>query len=452
MAALGPFAPAPHLAVAVSGGADSLALCLLADAWAKAEGGRITALVVDHRLRCGSTAEAVQVGNWLDRRGIAHQRLVWDGAKPVTGIQAAAREARYRLLADWCRAAGVGHLLVGHQAADQAETVLMRIWRASGIIGLAGIRPCVELADVRLVRPLLGVPPERLRRYLEAEGQPWIEDASNRDPAFTRVRLRQASASLAAFRDLIVQLTEMARREPVSIAIGKLLDQSGYLQDLRDDKSEDSQGRIENLMELVSAAREYERRRKRRRRRCWRNRLSCIRRGSPGWRRRHGGGRRCSSPSVPLPGFSGSSAVAAGSPKIGASHGCSPPCSAKGTATGRRRPSPAAACSRSAGAFGCGVRRGDCRRRVRLSPAAGWSGIGASSSTSRWRTKRRRGSSSKHWARRERGRSPPRLRPRAPTCRRWSGRPCLVSSMPPASSAYLTSVIGGRTARAAFAS
>jgi tRNA(Ile)-lysidine synthase len=234
MAALGPFAPAPHLAVAVSGGADSLALCLLADAWAKAEGGRITALVVDHRLRGGSTAEAVQVGDWLDRRGIAHQRLVWDVAKPVTGIQAAAREARYRLLADWCRAAGVGHLLVGHQAADQAETVLMRIWRASGIIGLAGIRPCVELADVRLVRPLLGVPPERLRRYLEAEGQPWIEDASNRDPAFTRVRLRQASASLAAAGIDRAALLELARlagiaREATEEATATLLAQSVIL-------------------------------------------------------------------------------------------------------------------------------------------------------------------------------------------------------------------------------
>ena len=218
MAAFAPFGAAPHLAVAVSGGADSLALCLLADAWARAGGGRITALTVDHRLRPGSHAEAVRVGGWLGRRGIAHHCLTWDDAKPATGIQAAARAARYRLLAGWCRSAGVAHLLVGHQAADQAETVLMRICRGSGLAGLAGMRPLVEMRGARLLRPLLRVPPERLRRYLDDEGQPWIDDPSNRDPAFMRVRLRRAAASLAAAGIDRAALIELAAAAAVARA------------------------------------------------------------------------------------------------------------------------------------------------------------------------------------------------------------------------------------------
>lgn len=198
MAAFGPFEPTPHLAVAVSGGADSLALCLLAEGWARERHGRVTALTVDHLLRRDSTAEATQVGCWLERRGIAHHRLTWNGPKPLTGIQAAARVARYRLLVGWCRTAAVGHLLVGHQAADQAETVLLRLSRASGLAGLAGMSPLVEVGGTRLLRPLLDVAPERLRAYLQVEGQPWIDDPSNRDPKYMRVRLRQASASLAA--------------------------------------------------------------------------------------------------------------------------------------------------------------------------------------------------------------------------------------------------------------
>src|SRR5689334_22586799 len=95
---LGPFERAPRLAVAVSGGADSLALALLADAWARDRGGSITALTVDHRLRPESAAEARQVGTWLTARGIAQETLIWEGPYPSSDIQAAARAARYRLL------------------------------------------------------------------------------------------------------------------------------------------------------------------------------------------------------------------------------------------------------------------------------------------------------------------------------------------------------------------
>ncbi len=190
MAALGPFEARPRLAVAVSGGPDSLALCLLADRWARRWGGAVTGLIVDHGLRPESADEARQTAAWLAAREIASQVLTWSGAKPAVGIQAAARSARYRLLGAWCRAAGVLHLLVAQHQDDQAETVALRLDRASGPDGLAGMAAVRELPGLRLLRPLLGVPKAALRAVLEAERQRWLEDPSNRAPGFARARLR----------------------------------------------------------------------------------------------------------------------------------------------------------------------------------------------------------------------------------------------------------------------
>lgn len=216
MAAVGPFEPQPHLAVAVSGGADSMALCLLAQRWAGARGGWVTALTVDHGLRSGSRAEADQVGCWLNGRGIAHAVLPWIGAKPATGIQEAARVARYRLLARWCADAGVLHVLLGHHQFDQAETVLMRQARGSGVDGLAGMVAVVETADVRLVRPLLRTAPSRLRALLTAAGQAWIEDPTNVDPAHARNRVRARLAGLPAGDQAVA--TVMAASETMGAA------------------------------------------------------------------------------------------------------------------------------------------------------------------------------------------------------------------------------------------
>jgi tRNA(Ile)-lysidine synthase len=190
MAAFAPFEPQPHLAVAVSGGGDSMALLLLAQDWAAACGGRVTALTVDHGLRPEAAAEAAQVAAWCAARGIAHVVLTRRGTAPAAGIQAFARAARYALLEDWCRAHFVLHLLLAHQGEDQAETVMMRQARGSGIDGLAGMSGIVERGALRLLRPLLGATRARLRAYLAARGQGWIEDPSNRNPAFTRVRVR----------------------------------------------------------------------------------------------------------------------------------------------------------------------------------------------------------------------------------------------------------------------
>lgn len=167
-----------------------MALALLAHDWARARGGRIVALTVDHGLRAGSGAEAASVGGWLKARGIAHHVLAWTGPKPKTGIQARARDARRALLEAWCREHGVLHLLLGHQAEDQAETTMLRASRGSGPVGRAGMSAVLETRWVRILRPLLGVPRARLIETLRTVGQAWVEDPSNVDPRFARARLR----------------------------------------------------------------------------------------------------------------------------------------------------------------------------------------------------------------------------------------------------------------------
>ncbi|MEA4836757.1 MAG: tRNA lysidine(34) synthetase TilS [Rhodospirillaceae bacterium] len=187
---LGPFERLPVVAVACSGGADSLALTILADAWARSRGGQAIALTVDHGLRADSAAEAETVGRWLAAREIPHHVLRWEGAKPGTGIQAAARRARYALLEDWCRQEGLLHLLLAHHRDDQAETLLMHLARGSGVDGLAGMAPITETRALRLLRPMLDAPHARLEATLAARGLVWVEDPSNRNPLFRRVRMR----------------------------------------------------------------------------------------------------------------------------------------------------------------------------------------------------------------------------------------------------------------------
>ncbi|MGB8843458.1 MAG: tRNA lysidine(34) synthetase TilS [Aliidongia sp.] len=211
MAALEPFEPAPALAVAVSGGADSLALTLLADRWARARGGAITALTVDHRLRPASGDEAAALGERLRHRAIAHEILVWHGPYPRQDIQATARAARYRLLGEWCRGHNVLHLLTAHHRNDQAETLVLRLGRGSGVAGLAGIAPLVEERHFRLLRPLLNVPARQLRATLRGFGEEWSEDPSNANLLFARVRVRAQCDNLAAAGLTELRLAETCR-------------------------------------------------------------------------------------------------------------------------------------------------------------------------------------------------------------------------------------------------
>ena len=179
------------LAVAVSGGQDSVALLLLAKA---AFPDRVTAITVDHGLRTTSAAEAIVVAEQCAAHGIPHVTLVWTGDKPSSNLQAMARAARYALMAEWCAANGVGVLLTAHHADDQAETLLMRLQRGSGA-GLAGIRNRRSLsAHVMLVRPLLDVRSSVLKSVVTESGWRTVDDPSNCDPRFDRSNIRRRLA------------------------------------------------------------------------------------------------------------------------------------------------------------------------------------------------------------------------------------------------------------------
>ena len=190
MARLGPFPPAPRIAVAVSGGADSLALAWLAGPWARARGGEAFGLIVDHGLRAGSAAEAATAAAQLDGLGVQARVLRLRGLSLGPGLAARARAARYAALAAACAEAGIAHLLLGHHAADQAETLILRALAGSDVTGMAGMAAATRLEGLWLLRPLLDVPPAALRAALTAAGLGWAEDPSNRDQAATRGRLR----------------------------------------------------------------------------------------------------------------------------------------------------------------------------------------------------------------------------------------------------------------------
>jgi tRNA(Ile)-lysidine synthase len=188
MAALGAKPDSRH-AVAVSGGADSLALALLMAEW-----GEAAYLTFDHGLRKESATEAAEVGAWLKRRGLEHHVLRWRGKKPASDLQAAARRARYRAFAEFCRAHHVRRLVLAHTRDDQAETFLIRLFRGSGVDGLAAMAPVTQMGKgasaLLLLRPFLAMPKARLKATLTQRKQKWIEDPSNRNPDFTRVRVR----------------------------------------------------------------------------------------------------------------------------------------------------------------------------------------------------------------------------------------------------------------------
>lgn len=205
MRRLGPFEEAPHIAAAVSGGADSLCLATLLHKWTSSLGGRTSGLVVDHGLRPESRDEALGVTQQLRAMGIEAHLLVWTGEKPSRNLQAHARDARYALILDWCRAHGVIHLAVGHHACDQAETYLLRQRAGSGPDGLAGMAAVSERDGVRLIRPLLDLPPRRLRATLAAKSQTWVEDPSNSDLKYARTAIRREIRSDKEIRRLCAE-------------------------------------------------------------------------------------------------------------------------------------------------------------------------------------------------------------------------------------------------------
>jgi tRNA(Ile)-lysidine synthase len=197
------------LIIAVSGGPDSTALLVLLAEWraALAAPPPILAITVDHGLRPQGRSEAGAVKQLARDLGIPHRTLRWRGEKPGAGLQEAARNARYGLLLEAARRMKASHVLTGHTRDDQAETVLFRMARGSGLSGLAGMARSSALPlacenrqgePITLVRPFLEMPKARLIATLEARGIPFALDPSNDDPRFTRSRLRKLMPLLAA--------------------------------------------------------------------------------------------------------------------------------------------------------------------------------------------------------------------------------------------------------------
>jgi tRNA(Ile)-lysidine synthase len=228
----------PAVVLAISGGPDSTALLLLAARWRRARqvGPDLLAVTVDHGLRRGSAREADTVKRLAGKLGVGHETVRWTGKKPATRIQEKARAARYRALAEAAARIGAPAVVTAHTLDDQAETVLLRLCRGSGLAGLAGMSgvarlPILDRAHgvgprrkgkdgkkqtpqkpLVLVRPFLGVLKARLLATLDAAGITYADDPSNRDPRFTRARLRQMMPALAAEGLDAARLALLSRR------------------------------------------------------------------------------------------------------------------------------------------------------------------------------------------------------------------------------------------------
>jgi tRNA(Ile)-lysidine synthase len=215
-AAFADFPGGQGLLVAVSGGPDSMALMALLARWREADVSSRPALhvaTVDHGLRAASVEEAGLVASEAERLGLSHAVLRWEGKKPDAGIQEAARQARYRLVAEEALRVGAGCIATAHTMDDQAETVLMRFLRGSGPAGLAGMARCANRGGLTHWRPLLELRKERLIATCEALRLPFVHDPSNADPAFARPRLRGLMSQLAPEGARIERLARLGMRQ-----------------------------------------------------------------------------------------------------------------------------------------------------------------------------------------------------------------------------------------------
>lgn len=214
LASLRRLSPATSYALAVSGGPDSTALIALASkAKRLKKAPDFIVLTVDHNLRSGSAAEAKSVANLCKQLGLKQKTLTWRGEKPITGIQNAARDIRYGLMEAYCRQHGIAALVLAHHREDQAETLLMRLARGSGLTGLTAMSPVQKYRSVSLLRPFLHVSKNNLARLCQKAGVEYIQDPSNLDDRHERVRLRAAQNHLDA-----IGLTS----EKLSLTIDKL--------------------------------------------------------------------------------------------------------------------------------------------------------------------------------------------------------------------------------------
>jgi len=210
-----------HFALAVSGGADSLSMMLLAAKAARQKrtqkGGQgnfncqFSVLTVDHRLRKQSTQEARYVADLAGQMSLPHHLLTWQGAKPQSDIQAAARTMRYKLMTDWCRKHRADGLVLAHHLDDQAETVLLRLMRGAGVDGLAAMQAVRYQNSVALLRPFLDVPRAVLRKTIHASAIEPIDDPSNHNMQFARVQMRHLMPALADIGITAARLAQTAQ-------------------------------------------------------------------------------------------------------------------------------------------------------------------------------------------------------------------------------------------------
>jgi len=188
--------PPRRLGLAVSGGGDSMAMMYLAARWAVDARVALHVVTVDHGLRAESSSEAAMVAGCAAALDLPHDTLCWRGWDGTGNLQSAARDARRALIADWAMHHGIGDVATGHTMDDQAETVLLRLARGSGIDGLAGIQD-VTPGSPSWLRPLLRIRREALRDWLRENGISWIDDPSNDNPRFDRVRARALQGHLS---------------------------------------------------------------------------------------------------------------------------------------------------------------------------------------------------------------------------------------------------------------
>ncbi|MDR1026797.1 MAG: tRNA lysidine(34) synthetase TilS [Rickettsiales bacterium] len=200
--------PNETIAAAVSGGPDSMAML----EWLRAAGAKIVALTIDHGLRAESAAEAAAVAAHCAKIGVPHTILKWTGAKPTTGVEEAARAARYELMTDFCRKNNIGVIATAHHQDDQIETFWMNLARGSGVYGLSGMREISERDGMIIFRPLLATPRSELRAYCDEKNIPYFMDAMNEDEKYLRVRVRKTREDLGITDDKIALAIENISR------------------------------------------------------------------------------------------------------------------------------------------------------------------------------------------------------------------------------------------------
>jgi tRNA(Ile)-lysidine synthase len=201
-----------HVAVAVSGGSDSLSLLLLLKEWRAKGGPLVSAVTVDHGLRPESLHEAEWVAQLCKEWDIPHQLLFWSGRESTGNLLDQARRARHEMLAQWAKEHGITHVLLGHTRDDQAETFVMRLARGSGVDGLSAMRDRWTQNDVTFARPLLSIGRETLRDLLRSREQTWVEDPTNLDPSYERSRVREALPGLLDLGITTQGLADVATR------------------------------------------------------------------------------------------------------------------------------------------------------------------------------------------------------------------------------------------------